>query len=81
MRVFSRFADVRFAWRRAQTFRFMSIQPPQKVSLMYQEPPPTGKITGRYINHPSPRDDVVDEIIAKDVEINDGRGIGEGCHE
>jgi len=45
---------------------------PQTVSLNYQEPPPPGKSTGRYIDQPG-RGDVVDEHIAAPVQMRDGR--------
>ena len=45
---------------------------PRKVELNYQEPPPQGKSTGRYINQED-KGDVVDEHIAAEVFMNDGR--------
>jgi len=45
---------------------------PSTVSLNYQEPPPPGKRTGRYINQPA-MDDVVDENVAHDVSMHNGR--------
>lgn len=39
---------------------------PQTVMLNYQEPPPPGKITGRYVSQPD-RGDVVDEHVAAPV--------------
>jgi len=45
---------------------------PQTVSLSYQEPPPPGKRTGRYINQPD-QGDAVDEHAACDVHMHDGR--------
>ena len=45
---------------------------PQSVRLNYQEPPPPGKSTGRYINQPD-RGDVVDEHTASPVTMHDGR--------
>jgi len=45
---------------------------PQTVALNYQEPPPPGKTTGRYIGQPD-RGDVVDEHVARPVRMHDGR--------
>jgi len=45
---------------------------PQAVSLNYQEPPPAGKSTGRYINQ-TDRGDVVDEHVARQCAMHDGR--------
>jgi hypothetical protein len=45
---------------------------PQTVTLNYQEPPPEGKVTGRYINQPD-KGDVVDESVAKPVLMHDAR--------
>jgi len=45
---------------------------PQTVMLNYQEPPPQGKSTGRYINQPD-KGDVVDEHVAAPVAMHDGR--------
>ncbi|KAL1520033.1 hypothetical protein AB1Y20_023511 [Prymnesium parvum] len=44
----------------------------QKVVLHYQEPPPPGKQTGRYIGQPD-RGDVVDEHLPCEVLLRDGR--------
>jgi glutathione S-transferase len=44
----------------------------QTVELNYQEPPPPGKRTGRYINQDD-QGDVDDETVAKDVTMGDGR--------
>ena len=41
---------------------------PQRVALNYQEPPPPGKATGRYIGQPD-RGDVVDEIVPCGIRI------------
>ena len=45
---------------------------PSKVLLNYQEPPPAGKVTGRYINQPD-RGDVVDVHVKRPVIMRDGR--------
>jgi len=45
---------------------------PQTVMLNYQEPPPPGKSTGRYINQPD-QGDVADEHVAAPVLMRDGR--------
>ena len=45
---------------------------PHRVALNYQEPPPPGKSTGRYINQPD-QGDVVDEHVAAPVAMHDGR--------
>ncbi|KAL9178891.1 hypothetical protein ACHAXT_011864 [Thalassiosira profunda] len=45
---------------------------PSKVMLNYQEPPPAGKATGRYIDQPD-RGDVVDEHVKRPVMMRDGR--------
>jgi len=45
---------------------------PSPVMLNYQEPPPPGKSTGRYINQPD-KGDVVDEHAAAPVMMRDGR--------
>ncbi len=45
---------------------------PQLVSLNYQEPPPEGKATGRYISQPD-KGDVVDELKPMDVMMHDAR--------
>jgi len=44
------------------------------VSLNYQEPPPPGKTTGRYIEQPD-RGDVVDEHVSAPVAMHDGRDL------
>ena len=44
----------------------------QTVMLNYQEPPPPGKATGRYINQPD-QGDVADEHVAAPVLMRDGR--------
>jgi hypothetical protein len=50
------------------------------VTLAYQEPPPPGKATGRYIGWDAARDgpepdDVVDEIVERSVAMRDAREI------
>jgi len=45
---------------------------PQSVGLNYQEPPPPGKATGRYINQ-ADKGDVVDEHVERPVTMRDGR--------
>lgn len=45
---------------------------PAEVALHYQEPPPAGKTTGRYIDQPD-RGDVVDVHVARPVRMHDGR--------
>ena len=45
---------------------------PQQVMLEYQEPPPPGKTTGRYIDQPD-KGDVVDEHVTAPVNMHDGR--------
>jgi len=45
---------------------------PQTVTLNYQEPPPDGKFTGRYINQPD-QGDAVDVHVAKPVAMRNGR--------
>jgi len=45
---------------------------PTTVALNYQEPPPPGKTTGRYIDQPD-RGDVVDEMAPADVKMRDAR--------
>jgi len=45
---------------------------PQTVALNYQEPPPPGKATGRYINQLD-RGDMVDEYASAPVKMHDGR--------
>jgi len=45
---------------------------PQAVQLNYQQPPPAGKGTGRYINQPD-LGDVVDEHVAAEVTMRDAR--------
>merc|ERR1719473_2569554 len=45
---------------------------PPTVMLNYQEPPPPGKSTGRYINQPD-QGDVADEHVAAPVLMRDGR--------
>lgn len=45
---------------------------PQTVMLNYQEPPPPGKSTGRYINQPD-QGDVADVHVAAPVAMRDGR--------
>ena len=47
-------------------------QGPQTVILNYQEPPPLGKRTGRYINQPD-KGDLVDEHVGMDTVMLDGR--------
>lgn len=50
---------------------------PQLVELNYQEPPPPGKGTGRYINqqdiNQEDKGDVVDNHFAAPVQMHDGR--------
>lgn len=43
-----------------------------KVTLNYQEPPPPGKFTGRYINQPD-AGDVADEVVGKECIVRDAR--------
>lgn len=45
---------------------------PPCVDLNYQEPPPPGKATGRYIDQPH-RDDLVDEVSPRSVAMHDAR--------
>merc|ERR1719272_1921342 len=47
---------------------------PQTVALNYQEPPPPGKRTGRYINQPD-KGDLVDENIEVQTVMLDGRDL------
>ena len=46
----------------------------QLVRLNYQEPPPPGKVTGRYINQPD-KGDVSDVSVACEVTMCSGRAI------
>lgn len=52
-------------------------QVPQAVQLNYQQPPPAGKGTGRYINQPD-LGDVVDEHVAAEVARREGGREGGG---
>jgi glutathione S-transferase len=45
---------------------------PQTVELNYQEPPPAGKFTGRYINQPD-KGDSDDRHLSRPVPMHDGR--------